>query len=302
VTPPAKDQVEAKPFYHFVPGALVTTVGGLGCTMACPYCYNWPLIHYHPRSSFLPIETLRDTALSHGSRAVVFAYNEPFVGAEFLLDASPVLHKAGLFVAATTNGFVNRQAREDLLGALDAVLVDIKDTRNEFYYHVLQGDLEAVWSTVAEAHKRIHVEAKWVVLPTGPPVDTAGKIAERLARIDPHIPLHIGRYYPHYQWTAPPTELTVLRACWEEARRRVHYVYAPELGDPAAQNTTCPICGEVAISRQGKRVRMVGLRDDHKCRTCGLTIPMQAEPRVSLPNAVREEEHERVPGDEPELP
>lgn len=248
--------------------------------MACPYCYNWPLVRYRPRTLFLPIESLRDTALSHGSRIVVFAYNEPSVSAEYLLDASSVLHEAGLSVAAASNGFIDRQAREDLLGGLDAVLIDIKDPRGEFYAEVLRGDLEVVWSTVARAHERIHVEVKWVVLPTESPVASAGRIAKRLAGIDPGIPLHIWRYYPHYQWTAPPTELQVLRACWEEARGYVHYVYAPELGDPAAQNTICPVCGQIAVCRQEKRVHIVGLRDDHTCQTCGSTIPIRIEPRV----------------------
>ncbi|MFH1744099.1 MAG: radical SAM protein, partial [bacterium] len=257
--------------------------GGLGCSMACPFCYNWPLVRYTPRTTFLPVDTLLSTALSHGSRAVVFGYNEPFVAAEYILDAAPVLREAGVSVAAATNGLVSGQAREDLLGDLDAVLVDIKDCRSDFYAEVLHGDLEVVWSTVERAWELSHVEVKWVVLPMESPVETAGKIAARLAGIDVGIPLHIWRYYPHYQWTAPPTDRQVLHACWEEARRHLRYVYAPELGDPAARDTICPVCGQVAVSRQGKCACIVGLRDGRRCRMCGATIPIQCESTKWLP-------------------
>lgn len=295
VIPPAKDRIEAKPFYHFLPGSIVTTVGGIGCTMACPYCYNWPLVRYHPRTSFLSIQALCEAALSQGSRAVVFGYNEPVVWAEYLLEASQLLREMGLLVAAVTNGFVSGQARKDLLGALDAVLVDVKDSHSEFYTEVLQGDLDVTWSTLEEAYGRVHLEVKWVVLPKDSPRSTVRAIARRLAEISPEIPLHIARYYPHYRWTAPPTDRSVLRLCREEARRYLYYVYAPETGDGIDRQTTCPRCGQILVSRDEDRVAAVGLGVDGKCTGCGAAVPIRIEPEPVVLEPIKEKKSERVP-------
>ncbi len=272
VVPPARDAVENKPFYHLTPGRPVTTVGGVGCTMACPYCYNWPLVFCAPDTTYLSVDQLRDTAVAHGSNTVVFAYNEPIVAAEYILDASHALHEAGLLTAAVTNGFVERQPLQDLLSALDAVLVDVKDARSGFYSESLHGDLDVVWSTIEQARRKTHLEVKWVVLP-GRQGDVE-PIAERLADIDREIPLHIWRYYPHYQWTESPTPIRVLRECWERASRLLSFVYSPELGDDSATVTRCPECSQRLISREPGAVRSDGLANKNQCRQCGKTIPL----------------------------
>lgn len=272
VTPPAKDAVEKKPFYHVTPGESVTTVGGVGCTMICPYCYNWPLVYCSPQTASLTGEELRDAAIAQGSRAVVFAYNEPVLAVEFICDVSPILHEAGLLVAAVTNGFVDGVARDEFLSAVDAVLIDIKDTRHEFYSNTLRGDLEITWSTLEHAYGKVHLEAKWVVLPQRE--THVEQIAERLAGVDRAIPFHVSRYYPHYQWTEHATPVSLLRQCWEKAKDRLEYVYSPELGEEFAVSTRCPECSELLITREPSGVRVLGLTDNDRCRECGKTIPL----------------------------
>lgn len=33
--------IEKKPFFHFLPGANVLSVGSLGCNFRCKFCQNW---------------------------------------------------------------------------------------------------------------------------------------------------------------------------------------------------------------------------------------------------------------------
>ena len=45
VTALALDPIEKKPLARYKPGSMILSVGGLGCTMRCPWCQNLSLIH-----------------------------------------------------------------------------------------------------------------------------------------------------------------------------------------------------------------------------------------------------------------
>ena len=37
----AVDPVEKKPFFHFLPGTRIMSMGTFGCNFACEFCQNW---------------------------------------------------------------------------------------------------------------------------------------------------------------------------------------------------------------------------------------------------------------------
>src|SRR5262245_31958309 len=38
-----KSPIESKPIFHFRPGTMVLSLGGLGCNLRCAFCQNWEL-------------------------------------------------------------------------------------------------------------------------------------------------------------------------------------------------------------------------------------------------------------------
>ena len=48
------DPIEKKPLYHYLPGSLTYSIGGLGCNMKCRHCpHYWFAYHYYFWSSFI---------------------------------------------------------------------------------------------------------------------------------------------------------------------------------------------------------------------------------------------------------
>src|SRR5512140_2732775 len=46
----ARDPVEKKPLYHFLPGHYILSVGSYGCNMRCDFCQNYHISQNIPES------------------------------------------------------------------------------------------------------------------------------------------------------------------------------------------------------------------------------------------------------------
>ena len=72
-------------------------------------------------------------------------------------------------------------------------------------------------------------------------------IVELAAGIDPLMPFHISRYFPHFKYRSPATPITTLEKATEIARRKLAYVYPGNYINNT--DTNCPGCGRVLIKR-----------------------------------------------------
>ncbi len=63
---------------------------------------------------------------------------------EYVRDAARAARKAGLRPTVVTNGYIQEQPLKEVLPLLEAVKVDLKSFREEFYRDQLRGKLEPV--------------------------------------------------------------------------------------------------------------------------------------------------------------
>ena len=203
----AVDPIEKKPLYHFHPGKNILSVGFVGCSFRCPFCQN----HRISQDTGVPTREVSAGELvalaeQEGSFGIAYTYSEPLVHLEYVLEACRLARARGLKNVLVSNGFVNPQPAEELLGLLDAANIDLKSFNPEFYRQEIGGELEEVKRFLTQARGRIELEVTTLVIPgrnDGP--EEMEAIAAFLAALDPAIPLHLSAYHPQYRYTLPPT-------------------------------------------------------------------------------------------------
>jgi len=178
-----------------------------------------------------------------------------------------------------TNGYVNEEPLRALLPYVDAMNVDIKSMRPEFYRELCRGTAEPPRRTVEIAKEcGCLVEVTNLVIPNwNDGEDDLRALADWVAGIDVDIPVHFSRYHPDYKLTEPPTPVEALLRARNGAREKLRYVYVGNVWIEGGEDTLCPSCGEVVIGRSGFSVTRIAL-DGGRCRSCGTAIPVVGVP------------------------
>lgn len=229
VTSLALDPIEKKPLARFHPGRQILSVGTFGCNFTCQFCQNWQISQQEVPGRFIPpVELLRlaKETVADGNIGVAFTYNEPTIWYEYVRDCAMLLHEAGLAPVLVTNGFINLAPLLALLPHVDAMNVDIKAFRPEFYQKLCGGRLEPVLETVKHAHAHCHVEVTTLVIPgLNDDESEIDALAAWLANLSPHIPLHLSRHHPDWHMTEPaPIGIPRLKKLAEIAHRHLDTV------------------------------------------------------------------------------
>ena len=229
----ALDPIEKKPLYHFYPGSCILSVGSFGCNLACPFCQNADIAMANDQIETEYVAPARLAALAEelrrqprGNLGVAFTYNEPLIGIEYIMDTAPLLHAAGLAVVLVTNGMISAEPLMRLLPHVDAMNIDLKGWRADFY-RWLGGDLETVKTTIVRAAESgVHVEVTTLIIPDhNDAAEDMDAEARWLASLSPAIPLHISRYFPRHRLSTPPTPITDIDRLTEIARRHLRHVH-----------------------------------------------------------------------------
>ena len=229
----ALDPIEKKPLHHFHSGSCILSVGSFGCNLACPFCQNADIAMANDQIETEYVAPARLAALAEelrrqprGNLGVAFTYNEPLIGIEYIMDTAPLLHAAGLAVVLVTNGMISAEPLMRLLPHVDAMNIDLKGWRADFY-RWLGGDLETVKTTITRAAESgVHVEVTTLIIPDhNDAAEDMDAEARWLASLSPAIPLHISRYFPRHRLNTPPTPITDIDRLTEIARRHLRYVH-----------------------------------------------------------------------------
>ncbi len=275
----AMDPIEKKPLYHYCPGARVLSVACNGCNLRCDYCQNWQISQQRAETQELGPRDLVRLAQENGSFGIAYTYTEPLMWYEYLLDAGAMAHEAGLSNILVTNGVINDAPLRELLPLVDAMNVDLKSVREDFYVrncHV-RGGLDAVRNTIETASSwgsgggehRVHIEiTNLLITGENDSEEDVRDLVDYIAGVDRAIPLHLSRYFPTYRMTNPPTPEESLKRAYEIASGRLHYVYVGNVGPGFAADTLCPRCGATLIERSGYATRVTGV-EDGVCASCG---------------------------------
>ncbi|MBC7120050.1 MAG: AmmeMemoRadiSam system radical SAM enzyme [Candidatus Methanosuratus sp.] len=279
------DNIEKKPIFHFLPGSKVYSVGSFGCNLRCIYCQNYPLIEGEfvdaPRRVLSPQELVSE-AISRGADGIAWTFNEPVVWSEYVVDTSRLARHEGLYCMLNTNGYIADLARGELLGAVDAIKVDVKGFTDQFYEKVCGGALAPVLETCkAASWNGVHVEISYpVIRGMNDSQDEIGHFCEWVRlNLGPDTPLHFIMVHGFHRLSGHPEtgleDLEKIRLLG--IRCGLNFVYLG--GVPRqAQNTYCPDCGELLISRRGDEGERVYFRDQQVSRFC----PSHSDVKIML--------------------
>jgi pyruvate formate lyase activating enzyme len=266
------DPIEKKPLYHFYPGASILSTGPNCCNLGCLHCQNWqisqdkvPTIHFTP-------DRLVQAALDHRSLGVAFTYTEPMVWFEYIMDVGPLLRAAGLKVVLVTNGYINSHPLQDLIEVTDAMNVDLKSIREEFYVRVCKGKLGPILDNIRQiAASPVHLELTNLIIPGENDSDQdLFDLVEFVASVSPSIPLHFSAYHPDYKMSHSATPRSTLNRARQIAVKQLRYVYIGNVASADGSDTHCPECGHLLVTRNGLEVNVVGLSGGN-CQGCGFS-------------------------------
>ncbi len=265
------DPIEKKPLYHFHPGTQILSVGTYGCNLTCGFCQNFSLSQETQPTQDLPPEEAAPLARQHGSIGIAYTYNEPFVWAEFVRDAGRNVREAGLKNVLVTNGWVRQEPLEELLPNIDAMNIDIKAFRDEFYRDICGATLAPVLATAERAAQSCHVEITNLIIPgkNDDPAEQDELAAWIAQHLGPRTPVHLSAYTPRYKLQAPPTTPEMLYAARDRFRAHLDFVYLGNVVTEDGGVTRCPDCDAVVLHRSGYTTDTKGLTDTGTCAACG---------------------------------
>lgn len=233
VTSLALDPIEKKPLHRFYPGSMILSVGSFGCNLRCSFCQNHEISMTGSgemeRVVYLSPQELTQRASAYreqGNIGVAFTYNEPLIGWEYVLDTAKLVRAAGMKNVIVTNGTVSPDVLEQLLPFVDAMNIDLKGFRED-YYRKLGGSLEAVKECITRAAGRCHVELTTLIVPgENDSIEEMEEEAGWISSVSRDIPLHVTRFFPRYHMQdRQATDVEWVRALAEIARGYLEYVY-----------------------------------------------------------------------------
>ncbi len=274
------DPIEKKPLYHFLPGSPVLSLGTMGCNLSCRFCQNWDLSHPDAAraTSGTPVlpEDVALAAVRDGIPTVAATYNEPVVWAEYAMDIADACHAQGVRMAAVTSGYISGEARGEFFRKMDAVNVDLKSFREDFYRTRCGARLAPVLETLEHIRNETEcwLEVTTLLLPGIN--DSDEELDELTTWVAEHLgestPLHFSAFHGAGEMQGhASTPAATLRRARERARKNgLHHVYVGNVrGEEDATTTYCPDCGAPLIEREGFRSVLTGMDAGGRCRACG---------------------------------
>lgn len=278
----AFDPVEKKPLYHFLPGTLTLSFGGIGCNFSCRFCQN--AVISQPESELLLDQSLTGEAavrLARSRRApsVSFTYNEPIVALEFVAEIAGACRAAGLKTIAVTNGYVAGEARAEFFGLMDAANVDLKAFTDDFYRKYCGARLGPVMETLVYLRRetRVWLEVTTLLIPGANDSDAEINAMTQWAvkELGADVPWHFSAFYPQYRMTdRPPTPPETLERARQIARKNgLRHVYVGNVFSEDGHTTFCHSCGARLIERSGMRLARLSLGEGGRCPHCGAQCP-----------------------------
>jgi pyruvate formate lyase activating enzyme len=276
----AIDPIEKKPLFHFYPGSSIFSTGPNGCTFKCSFCQNSEISQEKTGTRELTPEKIVGMVARSNSIGIAYTYSEPAIWYETIMDIGPRVKKLGLKNVMVTNGFIEPAPLRDLLSVVDAMNIDIKSMNPSFYRRICKGDREPVLkSCEAVKNAGCHLEITNLLIPgeNDAPEETAALADFMASHLGRDTPLHISRYFPRYRMDHAPTPSALLERAWEIARSKLDYVYVGNSAAGDRENTYCPECGELLVSRNGYVVRrtenlITSPDGKQKCKKCNKLI------------------------------
>jgi len=274
------DPIEKKPLYHYLPGTKSFSIATAGCNLHCMYCQNWEISQREPENTrnidLLPEEVVRQ-AIDTDCKTIAYTYSEPVIFFEYAADTGRLAHKNGLLNVWVTAAYINPEPLKEAVNFVDAANIDLKGITDKFYKTICKGTLDPVLNAIKTMKERgVWVELTNLVVPTyNDTKEDFSKLCDWiLENVGNEVPLHFSRFWPMYQLkNLPPTPEEVLTSAREVAMSKgMHYVYVGNIPGHEGNNTYCPVCKKVVVSRRGYMILEYNIMGG-KCKFCSHIIP-----------------------------
>lgn len=276
------DQIEKKPFFHFLPDSPAYSIGTIGCNFACDFCQNaWmsqctkdKSIPVPPLYKLSPKEIVQ-TCLEEKIPIIAYTYNEPAIFFEYAYDTAKLAHKQGLRNVFVSNGYISKEAINKIAPYLDAINIDLKAFTEKFYRTICKAKLKPVLDSIRQCYKgKIWVELTTLIIPDEN--DLSKKLEQSagfIASISKSIPWHVTSFSPAYKMQDKPStpQETIKRAHTIGKKAGLKYVYAGNVHGEDLHSTYCPKCNTCLIKRDWGYTRVEAL-ENGKCKKCNTKI------------------------------
>jgi len=274
------DPIEKKPLFHFHPGTNAFSLATAGCNCNCKFCQNWDISQLRPEQTDnldLPPKDIVQLCRARNVPTIAYTYSEPIVFYEYMYDIAEIAHRNSIKSVMITGGYIEKKPLRQLLTQLDAVKVDLKAIRKDYYKNIVDGELRPVLEALIEIKKiGVWLELVYLVVPTLNDSDAEFReLAQWIkTNLGTDTPIHFSRFHPQYLLkNLPITPQSTLerahRICRDEG---LEYVYLGNLPGHPAESTYCPGCGNLLIDRRGYRILSNNIKNG-TCPDCGKLIP-----------------------------
>ncbi len=272
------DPVEKKPLYHFYPGFNIFSIGSYGCNMRCDFCQNYHISQNVPNnhiSKETPEKLINEALKLDKNIGIAFTYNEPMIWFEYVRDTALLAKKARLKTVMVSNGFVNKEPLDELLGFIDAFNIDLKAFNNVFYKKLTGSEIEPVKAGLKQiAQSGKHLEVTTLIIPGQNDSEKEMEMqvewmADELGR---DVPFHLSKYHPMYKREDRATPEYSLSKLFEIASKKLTYVYLGNTPSFTGKDTYCPSCGAIVTRRSGFKATLLNLDEKGNCTECGTMV------------------------------
>ena len=279
------DPVEKKPLFHFLPGTHSLSTGTPGCNFHCDFCQNSDISQFLRESpgrmptGWISPEEVIQTALDTGCSSLAFTYTEPTIFYEYAEDIGRLGMEHHLPSCFVSNGFMTPETVDAMKNWVQAINVDLKCFNPDTYRRVMGGSLDGVLETLAQLHQSgIWLEITTLLVPgMNDSEEELRSLAEFIAQLNPCIPWHVSRFFPHYKMQTPAVTplATVLRAIQIGEETGLKFIYSGNVRDEKYESTRCMHCGALLVRRSGFTIVDMPMQDGGICPSCGKKNPGQ---------------------------
>lgn len=274
------DPIEKKPLFHYYPGSQSFSIATAGCNFRCLHCQNAD-ISQAPHESFIHSrqvvspEKIVEAAKKYRCQSISYTYTEPTIYGEYACDCAVLGKKEGIGNVFVTNGYITREALQEIKPYLDAANIDLKSFREDFYRRVCGAKLQPTLDTI-KAYKEfgIWIELTTLIIPNHNDTEEELKdIARFIKGLGEETPWHVTAFYPTYKLNNQPrTPVTILQKAREIGLQEgLRYVYTGNIPGDNGENTYCFKCGKSLVKRIGFTILENNIHDS-KCYSCGTKI------------------------------
>jgi len=269
------DPVEKKPLYHYYPGKSILSIGSVGCNLHCKFCQNHEIAQIGVNGISLkelsPDSIVNEAARRQNNIGIAYTYNEPLVFYEFMRDTALLAKQMELKNVMVTNGFFLPEPLERMFHFIDAFSVDLKAFTDNFYNKITFSGLKPVKESLIEIKKAgKHFEITNLIIPglNDNQEDFISMLEWIQMELGEETILHLSRYFPRYKLTNPPTPEIKIEEFYNIAVKYLKFVYMGNLQSKTGQNTYCPFCKTLIISRNYYQVNIEKMGHGGFCPKC----------------------------------